>query len=84
MGRGAKYGPVAAKGKDQAYLRKKKCKHPVVMWKTLIRSEIGCRFPDPFLQFDVMRVLNVHGGVVIGGYGIPSGAHTLHNYSSEE
>lgn len=70
--------------KDLSYIRKKKCKHPVVHWNTLIKSEIGCRFPDPFLRFDVLRVLNVHGGLVIGGRGILSGVYMLPEYMSSD
>lgn len=45
--------------KDLTYLRKKKCKPPVVMWKPLIESEIGCRSPDSFPAASGSGIRNV-------------------------
>ena len=56
---------VVDRKKDLKFLKQYGFDYPVVMWKSLIKSEIRYRFPDSFLRLDNTRVMNAFGGLFI-------------------
>lgn len=56
---------VVDRKKDLKFLKQLGFDHPVVMWKSLIKSEIRYRFPDTFLRLDNTRAMNAFGGPII-------------------
>ena len=54
---------VVDRKKDLKFLKQHGFDYPVVMWKSLIKSEIRYRFPDSFLRLDNTRVMNAFGGL---------------------